>query len=280
VNAATGSGQYFEWVIRLTRGQLLDLVLEIEERLRRLVRNVLQDDRNDWEKLVPESIRAVLEQQSPPSNGPADLLDQADLGQLIGIVLARWKHFEDLLGDKPTFQVKANEFRQWRNSLAHGKNPSMDEKVEIGILVRQIGRQIPVVDESTAGASARVVRGSTVLWVDDHPEWNLVERQILRSLGIEVVPVLSNDEAIDVANQRSFDLVISDIDRGNEEAGDVLPRRLQAVGIHTPVLFYVGSVDPGREPPAGGASIVDDPAMLMRDTLNLLSHHPEASSSG
>lgn len=93
-------------------------------------------------------------------------------------------------------------------------------------------------------------------------------------LGIEVVPVLSNDEAAQAANQQSFDLVISDIDRGEQEGGDVLPSRLHAIGVDRPILFYVGSVDPTRGTPAGAASITDDPAALVRNTLNVLSHHP------
>jgi hypothetical protein len=55
--AAPGSGDFFEWVIQLTRGQLLDLVLEIEERLRRFVRQVLGAVRADWEEVIPGSIR-------------------------------------------------------------------------------------------------------------------------------------------------------------------------------------------------------------------------------
>lgn len=270
------SGEFFEWVVHLTRGQLLDLVLEIEERLRRLVRTVFEEARSDWEKLIPESVRDVLRRTDPAPSGVAgDLLDRADLGQLISIVGARWELFASLLGDKPTFQVKANEFRQWRNSLAHGMDPSTDQKVEIAVILRQVGRQIPVIDEagssSPENGSGKTVRGSRVLWVDDHPEWNLRERQVFRALGMEVVPVLSNSEAIAVANQFSFELVISDIDRGDGEGGDLLPQRLRAVGVETPVLFYVGAIDPDREPPGGAKSITNDPAILLRDALNLLS---------
>lgn len=131
------SGEYFEWLIRLTRGELLDLVLEIEERLRRLVRSVLMETHSNWEKLIPESIRSDIQQQTGGA-ASRDLLDRATLGQLIDIVLAQWKYFEALLGDKQRFRVKAHEFREWRNSLAHGKNPSPDEKVEIAVVVRQV----------------------------------------------------------------------------------------------------------------------------------------------
>lgn len=214
--------------MKLTRGELLDLVLDIEERLRQLVRTVLAEVRGDWESLIPSSIRAEVERTWPHEKASADLLERANLGQLIGIALAQWKHFSELLGDKPRFQVRANEFREWRNSLAHGKDPSTDEKVEIVVLIRQVGQQIPIVREQSGLEPGGTVAGSTVLWVDDHPEWNLHERRILRALGIDVVPALGNDEAVAIANQRLIDLVISDIDRGDGEPGDVLPSRLRS----------------------------------------------------
>jgi CheY-like chemotaxis protein len=272
VTAAPTSGGYFEWVIRLTRGELLDLVLEVEERLRRLVRTVFSEARTDWEKLIPESIRSGLEQvTSSATAGAGDLLDRADLGQLIGIVLARWPRFASMLGDKQTFRVKAQEFREWRNSLAHGKEPSADEKVEIAVVVRQVGQQIPILDTPKPQKLSQALTGSKVLWVDDHPEWNLRERQLFRTLGIDVVPVLSNDEAVHAVNLRQFELIISDIDRGGEEGGNVLPSRLHAVGVGIPLIFYIGSVDPSRDVPAGAASLTDDPAILVRDALNVLS---------
>jgi hypothetical protein len=77
-----------------------------------------------------------------------------------------------------------------------------------------------------------------------------------------------------VANERSIALVISDIERDNDEPGDRLPERLGTLGINTPIVFYVGSLDPERGPPPGAASIQDGPALLVRDVLNLLSQSP------
>ncbi len=261
----------FGWVVRLTRGQLLDLVLQIESRLRQLIRTVLREKQSDWEKLVPSSIRSVIESSGPSGKPVGDLLDRANLGQLIGIVLAQWKLFGELLGDKPTFQVRANEFRKWRNSLAHGADPSADEKVEIAVLIKQVGQQIPVIPEPGTPTQPGKIAGATVVWVDDHPDWNLMERQILRSLSIDVIPVLSNDEAVGVVTGQPIALVISDIDHGTGEPGDRLPARLRAVGIDVPVVLYVGAVDRERGTPTGVASIQDDPALLVRDVLNLLS---------
>ena len=174
-----------------------------------------------------------------------DLLDFADLGQLITIVLGRWEKFGDLLGTKTRFQVKADEFREWRDRLAHGGNPTTDQKIEIAVLLRQVGQQTPLVVEPAP--PGRAIPGAVVLWVDDHPEGNLKERQLLRALGIDVVPVTSNDEALDAVGQRLFDLVISDIERSESESGDKLPARLSAAGMNIPIVFYVGRVDPERD---------------------------------
>lgn len=270
MNATPPESGLLKWAVSLSRGELLDLVLQIEERMRRLIRVVLSETRSDWEKLIPDKIRTDIESSGPSPKAGADILDRASLNHLIGIAVARWQHFSDLLGDKPTFQVRTNEFRKWRNSLAHGTSPSPDEKVEIVILVKQVGQQIPVVPVDSPGGSM-IAAGSIVVWVDDNPEWNLSERQILRALGIEVIPVLTNDEAVAMANNRQLSLVISDIDHGEAESGDKLPGRFAALGIDVPTVFYIGAVDPERGAPPGGVSIQDDPALLVRDVLNLLS---------
>jgi CheY-like chemotaxis protein len=268
---------YAVWLSGLTRGELLDQILEVEEKLRNLVRGVLGSAGGlEWEKLIPATVRAELATVHHGQAKPGtDLLDAANLKQLIDIVLARWNHFSDLLKDKTKFAARADEFREWRNRLAHGANPSEDEKIEIGVLLRQVGAQIPVYSGAPwrpplgSGVS---VAGARLLWVDDHPEWSLGERQILRALGIRVFAALANDEALDLAKNTQFDLVISDIDRGGAESGVALPRRLHTLGISTPILFYVGAVDPDRDPPEGSEAITADPAVLIRDTLMLLSN--------
>lgn len=268
---AVGAGHHFAWARHRSRGELLDLVLEIEDRLRRLVRGVLQGQHPDWESLIPDSIRSKI---VPRKLGMSDLLDGASLAQLIGVVLNRWDLFGELMGgDETEFRVKADEFREWRNALAHGKTPSDDEKVSIASVVSQVGRHVPAPAESTH-PPGESVRGSALLWVDDRPEGNLRERQIFRMLGIGVVPAISNDEALEIARSRTFDLIISDIDRAGAEPGDKLPGRCLAIGVTAPILFYVGVVDSARGRPPGAADIFDDPARLVQFTLKLLTHRP------
>src|SRR5438094_10026564 len=121
--SASQPANYIEWVAHLTRGQLLDLVLEVEDRLRRLIRAIFQTQgQEDWQTLIPRKIREKLAGASADGHA-RDLLDAATLKQLIDIVLAQWSLFQDLLKDRAKFSVKTNEFREWRNFLAHGQTP-------------------------------------------------------------------------------------------------------------------------------------------------------------
>jgi CheY-like chemotaxis protein len=265
------SAESLEAIVQLTRGQLLDLVLDIEQRLRTVVRSVLSEKTPDWLKLIPTSIRNELRAKKG-GHSDNDLLDRADLGQLAGIVLNRWADFADLLGpDKPALQVKLDEFRAWRNFLAHGKQPSTDDKLEIAVVLRQVGAKIPALPVQPAIVRTTPVQGTRVLWMDDHPEWSLRERQILEMLGIQVVPALANDEAVALAVEHPFDLVISDIHRDEGETGAELPERLADSGSNAPIIFYVGVVRDGG-PPGGAVAITADPAILVRDALVHLSN--------
>lgn len=69
-----------------------------------------------------------------------------------------------------------------------------------------------------AARNAPAIVGSRILWVDDHPSNNDLEREVLEALGIEVFPVKSNKEALTFLPVVRPDLVISDIGRDKEEA--------------------------------------------------------------
>jgi hypothetical protein len=79
---------------KLTRGQLLDIVLDVEDRLKDLIRAVFARERSDWERLIPEEIRKTLVSTGPPDGsawaGSEDPLRAATLKHAIDIVLARW----------------------------------------------------------------------------------------------------------------------------------------------------------------------------------------------
>jgi CheY-like chemotaxis protein len=64
-----------------------------------------------------------------------------------------------------------------------------------------------------------VLASSRLLWVDDTPEFNNVEMQLLSTFRINISVARSNDQAIDELKKRPFDLVISDISRPDEPPG-------------------------------------------------------------
>jgi CheY-like chemotaxis protein len=81
-----------------------------------------------------------------------------------------------------------------------------------------------------------------LLWVDDHPEGNLAEADMLARLQIEVVQVRSTEEAMALLqrDQEGFDLVLSDWQRHAEgpDACLRLQRALQQAGLDTPLVVY------------------------------------------
>jgi len=85
-----------------------------------------------------------------------------------------------------------------------------------------------------------------VLWVDDHPENNAYESELLAKLQIEVDPVISTELALaHLADPHggAYDLVISDWTRSAEAplAGLRLLQAMRARGHDQPVVIYHGT---------------------------------------
>jgi CheY-like chemotaxis protein len=85
-----------------------------------------------------------------------------------------------------------------------------------------------------------------LLWVDDHPEHNVAEMDLLRRRGLSVDVASSNQGGVELARWRDYDLVVSDIGRDNDDdptAGLKLPEALDdALGNKRPnVIFYTSS---------------------------------------
>ena len=99
----------------------------------------------------------------------------------------------------------------------------------------------------------------TDLWVDDRPQFNNAERNILSHFGISIDIVTSTNEALalvcspDIAT--TYDLIISDIARPGEEveeAGLTLLALLRKQCCRNPVIFYAGNLAPNVPPGAFG----------------------------
>jgi len=93
------------------------------------------------------------------------------------------------------------------------------------------------------------IQGKSILWVDDIPHGNKLERASFRALGINVVNTLSTEEALDSLERDEFDLLISDVGRGHEHnAGfQMLDKFFTPLNEHSqniivpPIIIYHGT---------------------------------------
>jgi DNA-binding response OmpR family regulator len=99
-------------------------------------------------------------------------------------------------------------------------------------------RKMPPVIGDAPYAVARV------LWVEDHPENNIYEKQFFEKHKIAVHPVSSSTDAFKLLAIYKYDLIISDMGRGEDRlAGARLVERMRANGDRTPVVIYTVRAD-------------------------------------
>lgn len=80
---------------------------------------------------------------------------------------------------------------------------------------------------------------STILWVDDHPSNNLSEAAYFKSHRIAVHVAKSTEDALNLLAMNSYQLVISDLGRGEDRlAGLGMVRAMNQRRILVPVLIY------------------------------------------
>ena len=134
-------------------------------------------------------------------------------------------------------------------------------------LVR-LGEEIPLLRR--AQRAEPVLRKARILWVDDHPEWTQLERQFLEAFGIRIVTVETTRSALACIHGGPFDLIVSDIARGNNalEGVQALPL-LRRAAPEAPVIFYVADLRAGG-PPATSFGITNKPGELLHLCMDVL----------
>ena len=124
--------------------------------------------------------------------------------------------------------------------------------------------------------SIDLLQGGSLLWVDDHPERNASLVLLFHTAGIDVLTVESTEQAMRALAHRGFDLVVTDVNRGNgpagRDAGRDLLDRMARQNIATPVVVYTGDVNtPVADHPLA-AAIVDGPEDLVDRVIDHVGH--------
>jgi CheY-like chemotaxis protein len=119
-----------------------------------------------------------------------------------------------------------------------------------------------------------------ILWVDDCPENNRLERQSLEALGVKFVIARGTDEVFNALDSAKFDLVISDLSRPPDDiAGLRLLDALRLRGIRIPYIIYGSerALKYGDEARKKGAlGVMSRADELFKAVLTVISSRPSA----
>jgi CheY-like chemotaxis protein len=137
-----------------------------------------------------------------------------------------------------------------------------------------------------SASSFRAAVHATILLVDDNADGILARRCVLQELGYTVVPAGCGSEALKLAKQEAFDLIITDY-RMSPINGVELIKGLRENNYRNPIILLTGFADNlGLRPESTGADVViqksaNEIATLVRQTKRLL-HPPRkpAASQG
>jgi CheY-like chemotaxis protein len=111
-------------------------------------------------------------------------------------------------------------------------------------LAQNDGRRDASSAAETATSRANDLRTTSILWVDDRPEQNALERQALATLGVKFSLARSTRDAEEILRSGQFDAIISDLGRPEgRRAGFELLDSLRASGRRTPFFIYTNSTD-------------------------------------
>lgn len=96
-----------------------------------------------------------------------------------------------------------------------------------------------------------------ILAVDDSPSMREMVRLALTNAGFKVTPAVDGQQALELARQSTFDLVLSDVNMPHMDGIELIRElRAQPGYRHTPILMLTteASMDRKREGKAAGAT--------------------------
>lgn len=155
---------------------------------------------------------------------------------------------------------------------------SIEAAVELGKKSPQWQVVVPTKDKERVEQRAKKclaqLQGGQILWVDDHPENNVNERRMFRQLKMDVDSVHSTEEALEMLTRSNYDIVLSDIPRGQDTlAGlDFLQRYVDSLKDQAPlpVIFYIGDIDQSKGVPGYAFGLTQRPDELLHLVIDAM----------
>ncbi len=142
------------------------------------------------------------------------------------------------------------------------KNPKWN------VVIPAEAREIAV---SRAKKNLGLFEGVHILWVDDEPKACQNERNMFIKLKAEITVAINTEEALEKLSRARYDFIISDMARGEEStAGLTLLKQLQENKDRTPLIFYIGVLNPQKGVPPFCFGITNRPDELLHLSLDIL----------
>ncbi len=118
-------------------------------------------------------------------------------------------------------------------------------------------------------------RSIRILWADDNPDTVTYESGVLQSLGMMVEFAKTSANAMDRMGHDKFQIVISDIRRGDKPTeGLDFMSNMHAHNMTPPMIFYVSELNKAKGVPPGAFGITDDPNELIHLVLDAVERIP------
>jgi CheY-like chemotaxis protein len=155
------------------------------------------------------------------------------------------------------------QLRQLRESVAHVNDISAD----------LVSRTMPAVAPTDQLESTRPKIDPKILWVDDHPENNSYEVEVLKHYGAEIKQVTSTANALREFARGDWNLVVSDMRREeNSGAGFDMLKNMRERGqqVSQPEVIFYASQEArnkfAKQAALHGAVFATKPQELFRET--------------
>jgi CheY-like chemotaxis protein len=186
---------------------------------------------------------------------------------LAGVIICYRPIRDELLPNLRGFKAHGIEFSFVREFI--------DSAIELAEKSPQWKVKVPSSDKEKVlkrvKRNLRIFRDAEILWVDDHPENNLNERRMFRKLKSQIDIADSTEEALKMLGIARYNLVISDMARGDDDtAGLKFLKKFREFDETTPVIFYVGMIKREKGVPPMASGITNRPDELLHLTLDAL----------